>query len=101
MTPAQVNELGVLEPVGMGNPPVQLSVQRVRHRFPPRRIGRENQHVKFSITDGRDAAEVVWWQAGNAPWPEGDFDLAFTPSLNHYNGRTTVQLRLLDWRAAE
>jgi hypothetical protein len=32
--------------------------------------------------------------------PSGSFDLACAPALNEYNGRVTVQLKLLDWRAA-
>jgi hypothetical protein len=28
------------------------------------------------------------------------FDLAFTPQLNEFNGRVSVQLKLLDWRPA-
>jgi len=30
----------------------------------------------------------------------GQFDLAFAPSINEFNGRTTVQLKVLDWRPA-
>jgi hypothetical protein len=32
--------------------------------------------------------------------PVGRFDLAFAPSLNEFNGRMTVQLKVLDWRPA-
>ena len=31
--------------------------------------------------------------------PVGQFDLAFAPQVNHYNGKRTVQLKVLDWRA--
>jgi len=30
--------------------------------------------------------------------PEGRLDLAFTPAINEYQGRRSVQLRVLDWR---
>jgi len=43
----------------------------------------------------------VWWNAGEGSLPVGKFDLAFAPSLNAFNGRTTVQLKVLDWRGAE
>ncbi len=33
--------------------------------------------------------------------PVGKFDLAFAPDLNRFNGNVTVQLKVLDWRAAE
>jgi hypothetical protein len=32
--------------------------------------------------------------------PVGKFDLAFAPKAELYNGRRTVQLKVLDWRAA-
>jgi hypothetical protein len=28
------------------------------------------------------------------------FDLAFAPQVNEFNGRRTVQLKVLDWRPA-
>jgi single-stranded-DNA-specific exonuclease len=93
----QVEELARLAPMGQGNPIVRLALRGLSHRLPPRRMGRENQHVKFSLTDGRDNIEAVWWNAGAAAWPENRFDIAFTPQINDYNGRRSVQLKLLDW----
>jgi single-stranded-DNA-specific exonuclease len=94
----QIEELTRLAPLGQGNPTVRLALRGVTHRTPPRLMGRENQHVKFSLTDGRQTLEAVWWNAGNAAWPENRFDIAFTPEINDYKGRRSVQLKLLDWR---
>jgi single-stranded-DNA-specific exonuclease len=91
-------ELKRLEPIGQGNPPVQLAARRLRLSSPPQRIGRERQHAKFSVTDGAATAEAVWWSPGDARLPEGSFDLAFAPQIDAYNGRRRVQLRVLDWR---
>jgi single-stranded-DNA-specific exonuclease len=63
-------------------------------------MGSEKQHVKMWLTDGSSTREAVWWGAGNGSLPVGKFDLAFTPDINHYNGRTTIQLKVLDWRPA-
>ena len=52
------------------------------------------------IADGVAKCEAVWWNAGKAALPEGKFDLAFVPQTNDYNGSRTVQLKVLDWRAA-
>jgi single-stranded-DNA-specific exonuclease len=70
------------------------------HRLPPRRMGRENQHAKLRLTDGRAALEAVWWNCGAAAMPEGRFDLAFIPAINQFKGARSVQLVVLDWRAA-
>jgi hypothetical protein len=64
-------------------------------------LGQEQQHVKLWITDGAAIQEAVWWAAGAAVLPSGAFDLAFEPRINEFNGRRTVQLKLLDWRPAQ
>ena len=68
---------------------------------PLQRMGAEKQHVKLWFTDGKATHEAVWWGAGKeASLPVGKIDVAFAPQINEYNGRRTVQLKLLDWRAA-
>jgi single-stranded-DNA-specific exonuclease len=66
----------------------------------PQRIGRDQQHVKLKVADGTGAQDAIWWGAGDQPLPRGTFDLAFVPKINEYNGHRTVQLVVLDWRAA-
>jgi len=95
-----MNDLQRLEPVGQGNPPAQFVVRNVSLRARPQRMGKDGQHAKFGIQDGPATAEVVWWGCGNAPMPQGTIDLAFAPKINEYEGRRTVQLKLLDWRPA-
>jgi hypothetical protein len=89
-----------LKPTGQGNPPLQFCARNLAHKKPLQRIGANKQHVKMWVTDGSVTHEAVWWNAGEGSLPVGKFDLAFAPSLNDYNGRTTVQLKVLDWRAA-
>jgi len=92
--------LGRLEPTGQGNPRPRFAVRGLQLAGPVQRMGKERQHVRLSVTDGGRSTQVVWWGGGDKSWPEGVFDLAVEPGLNHYNGRTTVQLKLLDWRPA-
>ena len=98
LTLERVEELRRLDPTGQGNPEVRLAIRGVRHHLAPMRMGKDNQHVKFRVTDGRQMIEAVWWNAGQASWPEGTFELAATASINDYRGRRTVQLKILDWR---
>jgi single-stranded-DNA-specific exonuclease len=95
-----VVELNRLEPMGQGNPPVQFALLEVRLRQPPRRMGKQGQHAKLWITDGTTSAEAVWWNCDGSALPDGVFDLAVAPHVNHYHGQTSVQLRVLDWRPA-
>ena len=97
MTLERVEELARLNPTGQGNAPVRLAIRRLAHHQPPQRMGKENQHVKFRVTDGQKPLEAVWWNCGEAPLPKIRFDLAFTPQINDYNGRRSVQLKVLDW----
>lgn len=96
-----LDALQKLEPMGQGNASVQLAARNLRLIGEPRRMGKEGQHVKFQATDGGSVRDVVWWGAGEAPMPSGVFDLAFAPGKNEYNGKTTIQLKLLDWRKAK
>jgi single-stranded-DNA-specific exonuclease len=95
-----LTELARLHPVGQANPAVQFFARGLSHARPLQRMGKERQHVKMWATDGSVTHECVWWNAGEGSLPVGQFDLAFAPQINSYNGRTTVQLKVLDWRAA-
>jgi single-stranded-DNA-specific exonuclease len=97
---ASLAELDRLKPMGQGNPAVQFFARGVTHSRPLQRMGAEKQHVKMWVTDGAVTHECVWWGAGNGSLPVGKFDLAFAPQVNEYNGRTTVQLKILDWQPA-
>jgi single-stranded-DNA-specific exonuclease len=87
-----------LGPHGQGNPEVQLLVRKVRLQRPPQCVGKDQQHVKWRVTDGQVLFEALWWNGAEAPQPSGHFDLAFIPQINEYNGSLSVQLKVLDWR---
>jgi single-stranded-DNA-specific exonuclease len=100
ITLASLTELDQLRPTGMSNPNVQFFARNLTHQRPLQRIGGEKQHVKLWVTDGNVSLEALWWNAGKESLPVGKFDLAFAPQVNDYNGRRTVQLKVLDWRPA-
>jgi single-stranded-DNA-specific exonuclease len=89
------------EPTGVGNPRPRFAIRNVRLQGTALRMGKTRQHLRFSVTDGCASAEVVWWGGSAQPWPEGAFDVAVEPRLNHYHGRSTVQLTLLDWQPCQ
>jgi single-stranded-DNA-specific exonuclease len=93
-----LGELACLKPTGQGNPPVQFCARSVNHQRPLQRMGADKQHVKLWVTDGAVTHEAVWWNGGDQSLPVGKFDLAFAPQINEFNGRRTVQLKVLDWR---
>ena len=95
-----LTQLEKLKPTGQGNPPLQFYTCNLNHVRPLQRIGAKKQHVKLWVADGTATHEAVWWNAGQGSLPVGKFDLAFAPAINEFNGRTSVQLKVLDWREA-
>jgi single-stranded-DNA-specific exonuclease len=89
-----------LRPIGQGNPAVNFVARNLTHQRPLQRMGAEKQHVKMWLTDGTGTHEAVFWGAGSGSLPVGKFDVAFAPQINEYNGRRSVQLKVLDWRTA-
>jgi single-stranded-DNA-specific exonuclease len=89
-----------LKPSGQGNPGVQFVARNLSHARPLQRMGAEKQHVKLWVTDGATTHEAVWWNGGGKSLPVGKFDLAFAPTVNEFNSRRTVQLKVLDWQPA-
>jgi len=101
LTMAEMENFARLQPTGEGNPPVQLAARGLRLKGEPRRLGANGQHLRFTVTDRRAAHRAVWWNApAEAKFP-AEFDLAFAPELNEYNGSTTIQLKTLDLRNAK
>jgi single-stranded-DNA-specific exonuclease len=99
ITLEKLDALDRLKPTGQGNPPVQLVARNLTQARPLQRMGAEKQHVKLWLTDGKATCEAVWWGAGKeAALPVGRFDAAFAPQISEYNGRRSVQLKMLDWR---
>jgi single-stranded-DNA-specific exonuclease len=101
MTMGLLEALERLSPVGQGNPPVQVVVPSLRLQRPPQFLGRERKHARLRVTDGAETFEALCWNCVGSPLPDGCFDLAVAPQINVYNGRSSVQLKVLDWRPAQ
>lgn len=89
-----VQLLAELEPYGHGNPePVWVTRGlKVVDAFV---MGRERQHLKLRLFDGRTTIDALWWR--NAEHVHAftkcpRVDVAYTLSINEYMGRRRVQL---------
>ena len=98
LTLAVVDSLEQLQPTGQGNNSTQFAVPQLELGAPVRRMGKEKQHAKLSVTDGNTTAEAICWNATEHDLPEGRFDLAVEPSVNTWRGVRSLQLKILDWR---
>lgn len=95
-----VDALERLRPFGQGNPSVQLAVCGLQIAGRPRKIGKEENHLRFTVRSRGLQANAIWWNGADKPLPRGNFDLACVPEINEYRGERSVQLKVLDWRDA-
>ena len=88
-----VAALEQLQPTGMGNP---APVFRARATLEDaRRIGRDGAHLSLTARDGGGRLRAVMFSAGaRAEEARGEFDLLFSPGMNVWQGRASVQLTL-------
>ena len=77
---------------------MKVAVTQLEMDGPARWMGKENQHAKLSVTDGNTSVDAVFWNAAEKTLPEGRFDLAAAPEINNWRGRSSIQLKILDWR---
>ena len=97
-----VKELALLEPYGMANPRPLFCCLGVWGRG-AHAIGREGQHLKFSVGAGECALEAIGWNMSGkvVTVDRGPVDMAYVPELNEWNGKISVQCKLMDVRSTE
>jgi single-stranded-DNA-specific exonuclease len=98
--PAILEDIAKLEPCGQDNPPVYFVSRNLQVRN-YRVIGRDQRHLKMTITDGRITYDAVAF--GKAQWANAmptEVDLLYAFERNSYNGRTSLQLQIQDIKAS-
>ena len=96
-----IEEWQDLAPFGQGNPEPKFmsSAMRVRES---RRIGKDSTHIKFSVEAGNaEHTDCVAW--GRGDWASvlkhgQEIDALYTPQVNEWNNRRTVQFIVKDIR---
>ncbi len=99
VTPSLIAELGRLAPFGQGNPKPRFATQWLRLAGSPRVVGRNQDHLQMSVSDGRNVRKAVaFGMAAQLPaiLAKGMLRLAFEPIANEWNGRTSAELRVVD-----
>jgi len=93
-----VEELGLLIPFGPENPRPVFSSQNAYLRDEPRRIAKNG--LKMWVTDEKTTCEAVKFNAENLSMPsKGErVNLVYSPSINTWQGLTSLQLDLKDFR---
>ncbi len=88
-------KLEILQPFGVGNPKPKFCINNIRLNR-SYSVGRDGKHLKFNLKNGPGGIGFGFGQSkGNLD--QKDLDLAFTLSLNEWNGTREVQIRLEDY----
>ena len=92
--------LGHAAPFGMGNPTPVLAARRVR-ALSPRIVGTD--HLRMDLSGDGCTLEAIGFGMGHhlgSPLLEGPMDAAFRLEERSWRGRTSLQAKLVDLRAA-
>ena len=87
-----VEEIALLEPYGMGNPRPIFGVRDLRPRTAAA-IGAEGKHLRMEVGTRDKRVAALYWNYGELAElvTEEAGDLAYTPSINEWQGMRSVQ----------
>jgi single-stranded-DNA-specific exonuclease len=103
LTPGLADALGQLEPYGAGNPQPLLLAGNLQVVGEPRKVGGGERHLSFRVRQqARDLKAIAFGMADRAEELMADAGrccLAFTPRINEWQGRRSVDLEVRDFQA--
>lgn len=91
-------ELEKLNPFGIGNPRPVFSTQDVKVAY-AKAVGSQNNHLKLRFKQGQKIVEAIGFGFGNLAGKlkqDQTVKVAYTIDENHFNGKTTLQMKLKD-----
>ena len=96
-----VHAIDQLKPFGSGNSSPVWGVRDVRVATTPRRVGKDGDHLKFTVVQGGSQLEAIGFNMGKIDFPDGPIDVLFQLRENTFRGRTSLEMNVKDLRAAE
>ncbi len=99
LTEPLVSDLDRLRPFGRGNPKPKFASAWLDLDGEPRLVGSTGTHLAFTVREGQTRRRAIAF--GQKEWLEPLLEhrrcrVAFEPTLNAFNGRTSVELRVVD-----
>lgn len=97
ITLSLMEHLAHFAPHGPGNPTPILCARAVQIVSPPRRLGQQSQHVRFRTTQHGVTLSVIAFNMADQVLSLANtpaVDIAFTPTINTWQGRYEVELQL-------
>ena len=101
LTESFIKEIERLEPFGESNPNPVFSMSNLT-LAQKKTMGAKKNHLKLFLTDEQGSIlEAVWWKKESIHIEEGEkVNIAFTPAINNYMDKTTIQLIIKDLKLA-
>ncbi len=97
-----VQQLERLAPFGQGNSRPLLCTTGIALAGPLKPLGTSGHHLAMMLSQNGVTLRAVAF--GGSDWADelaavqGPLDVAFRPVINHFRGRQSVELHLVDWR---
>ena len=101
---AVVNELERMGPFGTGNGKPLLCCMELEVIGPPRRIGKNGDHVSMLVRQGGVTVKAIAFNRGELAEqlsPQMRIDAVVQPQINEFQGRRAVELEIRDVRRHE
>lgn len=92
-----------MAPFGIGNPKPRLAVGPVELAEEPRVVGQGGKHLQFTVRQDGVFRKAIAFGRGDEIdniLDHRQLQIAFEPLINEWNGRKSVELRVIDWRPA-
>jgi single-stranded-DNA-specific exonuclease len=103
LTPRLVQDLDRLEPYGADNREPLFLAGDLQVEGEPRKVGQGERHLSFRVRQGRTALKAIAFgmaeRVGELMGGGGACCLAFTPKINEWMGRQSVDLVVADFQA--
>jgi single-stranded-DNA-specific exonuclease len=97
-TAQAIDQLG---PFGVGNPKPRLATDWVTLAGEPRCVGRSQEHLQAVFAQGNASLKAIGFGLASAIEDLKEHRrcrIAFTPIINEFNGRRTVEMQVIDLR---
>jgi single-stranded-DNA-specific exonuclease len=101
LKPAVLQEINLIQPTGIGNPPV-LFVSRDLKVMRAWTAGKDAAHLKLTLTDGYVVFDGIGFRLGYVKDQlPSKVDVLYSFEVNEYNGNRNFQLNIKDIRASQ
>lgn len=101
LTEGLLEELELLQPFGMNNPEPIFGILGAIIPAPVTVFSTEHFRFQVKKSTGMPLSGIAWKMAANPPPHNTPVNLAVKFAYNHWNGRKTSQLELIDWKLPE